>query len=164
MNPYSYPQQPYPQPVRRRPSTLPAYVTAGLFLLCSVEALLIGIALWAGSRNTFLLAGAVGMVFSGKVTGNIDFGVSATMTIGCTTFTFAAIMFSRLPVVRWVLAGLGGLMVAYYASAIIFIVVRAPAELVVVPLLSLLAWTLATAAAMLPFTGRALRSGGQFLR
>jgi hypothetical protein len=163
MSPYYSPQQQYvPQPVQRRPSTLPAYLTAGLFLLCSFEVLVIGIALWAGSRNTFLLAGAVGMVFSGKVTGNIDFGVSASMTIGCTTFTIAAVMFSRLPVVRWILAGLGGVTVAYYASAIVFIVVKAPIELVVVPLLSLLLWTAATVAALLPFTGRALRRQVRF--
>ncbi|HEV8563229.1 MAG TPA: hypothetical protein VGR06_43490, partial [Actinophytocola sp.] len=105
----SYPPQPgYPQPYGapppgygyyppRPPSTAPAYVTAGLFLVCGVLSLVIAIVSWDGvSGPGTVIASAIGFAFSKETTDNIDFGISVTMTVACTTLTFALIALARL--------------------------------------------------------------------
>jgi hypothetical protein len=136
---------------------VPAYIAAALFVVCAVQSLIYAIVSWDGSGSPEVMAAVIGIVYSGRITGNIDFGISMTMSVACTTATFAAILFARLAFARWLLAGLGGAVVAYYAVAVIFLVVRDAAGFVGLPLLALLTWAAATVVALLPATARAMR-------
>jgi hypothetical protein len=153
------PAWPY-APAVRPPSTVPAYLTAALFAVCAAESFLFAFVCWDGQADPRVMAAVVGMVFSGRVTGNLDFGIAMTMTVACTTLTFAVILVARLAFARWFLAGLGGLVAAYYACAIVYIVVYGAMSLVGLPMLALLTWSAATTMALLPFTARAMRLHG----
>ena len=142
---------------QRPPSTVPAYVTAGLFIACSLLSFVLAALGWNGIDNPHAIAAVIGMLYSGKVTGNVDFGISMTMTVACTTITFALILLARLSFARWFLAALGGLVSAYYASAVVYIVVHGAISYVALPLLALMLWAAATAMALLPLTMRAMR-------
>jgi hypothetical protein len=166
----SYPPQPgYPPPYGapppgygyyppRPPSPAPAYVTAGLFLLCGVLSLVIAIVSWDGvSGPGTVVASVVGAAFSEDITGNIDFGIAATMTVACTTLTFALIAFARLDFMRWILGALGAIVAAYYVYALIYLLAHDAARFVGLVVGALLLWLAATVTAFLPATGRAMR-------
>jgi hypothetical protein len=145
-------------PPQRPPSLAPAYLTVVLFLVCGAMSLVFAIVSWDGttdSGNT--LAAVIGIVFSAERTDNIDFGISATMTVACTTLTFALVLLGRFEFVRWILVVLGALITAYYLYAIIWILAHDSASVVGLPVVALLLWAAATVVALLPATGRAMR-------
>lgn len=147
----------YPAPARRSANALPAYVAGALFVVCAVQSLVYAVVSWDGSGNLRVLAAVIGIVYSGRITGNVDFGISMTMSVACTTLTFALILLARLAFARWLLAGVGGAVVAYYAVAVIYLVVHGATGLVALPVLALLTWSAATTVALLPATARAMR-------
>ncbi|MGH3762340.1 hypothetical protein [Actinophytocola sp.] len=140
------------------PSTAMAYVCAVLFLICGVLALITAIVGWDGtSDNVDLMVALVGAAFSDDVTGNIDFAISVTMTVACSTLTFALILFARLDFVRWLLAFVGGVVTVYYVYAIIRLLSEGGGEFIAMVLVSFLLWAAATVLVLLPATGRAMR-------
>lgn len=142
----------------QRPGTAAAYVCAGLFLICGVLALITAIVGWDGTAtNVDMLVALVGAAFTEDVTGNVDFAVSATMTVACSTLVFALVLLTRLDAVRWLLGVVGGLVTVYYLYAIIKLLADGGAEFVALVLVSFLLWTAATVVALLPATGRAMR-------
>lgn len=148
---------PYPP---QRPSTALAYVTAIVFIVCGVLALILAIVGWEGVDldNVKMVVALVGAAFSEDVTGNIDFAIAVTMSVACTTLTFALILFARLEFVRWILAIVGALVTAYYIYAIIDILsTDGGGEFIAMPLVSWFLWLAATVLAILPATGRAMR-------
>jgi hypothetical protein len=133
-------------------------VTAGLFLLCGVLSLVIAIVSWDGvSGPGTVIASAIGFAFSKETTDNIDFGISVTMTVACTTLTFALIALARLDFMRWILGVLGALVAAYYLYALIYLLAHDAAKFVGLVIGALLLWLAATVTAFLPATGRAMR-------
>ncbi|WP_432969924.1 hypothetical protein [Dactylosporangium sp. CA-233914] len=158
--PWPYPAQPgliYPAPAPGPVSALPAYAAAALFVVCAVQSFVWAVVSWDGHGNPKALAAVIGIVYSGRITGNVDFGISMTMTVACTTLTLAMVLLARLAIARWLLAGLGGAVIAYYAVAVIYLVVNGATELVALPTLALLTWAAATTVALLPATARAMR-------
>lgn len=147
---------PYPYPVR--PSTAPAYVSAGLFLCCSGLSFVLAIIGWDGtSDNPDALAALVGVVFSEDLTGNVDFAISATMTAACSVLTFAIVLLFRLDFARWILAFLGGIVTVYYVYALIYLLSHDAAKVIALAAVALLLWLAATVVALIPPTGRAMR-------
>jgi hypothetical protein len=141
-----------------RPGNALAYVCAGLFLICGLLALLTAIIGWDGSSdNVDMLVAMVGAAFSGDITGNGDFAVSASMTVGCSTLTFGLLLFTRLDFFRWLLAFIGALVTVYYLYAIIKLLSDGGGEFIAMILVSFLVWTAATVLVLLPATGRAMR-------
>jgi hypothetical protein len=166
----SYPPQPgYPPPYGgpppgygyyppRPPSTAPAYLTAGLFLVCGVLSLVIAIVSWDGTTEAgSVLAAVIGIAFSEETTRNVDFGIAATMTVACTTLTFALIALARLDFMRWILGVLGAIVAAYYVYALIWLLSHDGGSVIGLALGALLLWLAATVTAFLPATGRAMR-------
>jgi hypothetical protein len=152
-----YPGYGPPQPYGA-PGTAMAYVCAVLFLICGVLALVTAIVSWDGTTdNVEMVVATVGAAFSGEVTGNIDFAISATMTAACTTLTFAVLLFFRLDFVRWILGFVGGLVTAYYVYAMIKILSDGGGRFIAMLVVSLLLWAAATVLVLLPATGRAMR-------
>jgi hypothetical protein len=140
-----------------RPGNALAYVCAGLFLVCGGLALLTAIAGWNDFDSADLLVAMVGVAFTDEITGNIDFAVSASMTVGCSTLTFAVLLFTRLDLFRWLLAFIGALVTVYYGYAIIKLLADGGGEFIAIVLVSFLVWTAATVLVLLPATGRAMR-------
>jgi hypothetical protein len=159
----AYQSTPYgfPSPVPRRHSPIPAYVTAMLFFGCGLLSLLCAIVSWDGGGNPYVLAAVIGLVYTARVTGNIDFGISLTMSVACTTLTFAAILLARLDLARWFLAGLGVLVATYYAAAVVALTVRGGFQMVGLPVFMMCLWSAAAVMAVLPFTARAMRRGSR---
>lgn len=156
--PYGPPPPGYGPYAYGRPSTALAYVTAIVFIVCGVLTLILAIVGWNGSGETpTMLIALVGAAFTDDVTGNIDFAVSATMTVACTTLTFALIQFARLEFVRWILAIVGALVTAYYIYAIIWVLSNDVGKYIAMVLVAFLLWLGATILAVLPATGRAMR-------
>jgi len=162
----SYPPQPgyYPPPPGYGPyrppgpGTAPAYIAAGLFLLCGILALVTAIVGWSGSsENPDLVVALIGLAFSGDLTGNADFAISFTMSVACTTVTFALLQLARLDFVRWILAFVGALTTLYYVYGIIWVLTNDGGEVIAMVLVSWLLWTAATVVVLLPQTGRAMR-------
>lgn len=151
---YGYPPQ--------RPGTALAYTMVAVFLVCGLLALIFAIISWSGNSgdNPDVLAAVIGIVFSEDITGNVDFGISATMTVACTTITFALVALARLEAIRWILAVLGGLVTAYYLYAIIYLLANDGGSVIALPIVSFLLWLGATVVALLPATGRAMRGKG----
>jgi hypothetical protein len=158
---YPVPPPPYvswpPYPYPKRVNPLPAYITGLLFVGCALLSFVLALVSWDGTGSPYVLAAVVGMLYSGRVTGNVDFGISLTMTVACTTLTFAVIVLARLAFARWFLAAFGGLVAAYYACAIVYLVAHDAVRLVGVPLVALFLWTAATGMALAPFTAKAMR-------
>ena len=157
--PQPYPAQwplAHPAPQRRN-STAPAYIAAALFIACAVEAFAFAAVSWDGTGSPWVLAAVIGLLYSGRVTGNVDFGITMTMTVACMTITLALVLLARLAFARWILAGLGGLVAAYYACAVLYLIIHGSARLVPLPVLALLSWSAATVMALLPYTARAMR-------
>jgi hypothetical protein len=141
-----------------RPGTSLGYVTAILFLVCGALALMLALAGWSGSaEDPDLTVALVGLAFTEDITGNIDFAISATMTVACTTLTFGLAMFARLEFLRWVLAVVGGITTVYYVYAIIWVLSEDAGEYIGMVLVSWVLWLGATVVAVLPQTGRAMR-------
>lgn len=148
---------PYPP---QRPSTALAYITAIMFVVCGALALILAIVGWGGADldNIKMVVAMPGLAFSDDLTGNVDFAVSFTMTVACTTLTFALVLFARQEFARWILAVVGALVTVYYVYAIIDILsTDGGGELIAMPLVSWLLWLGATVLAVLPATGRAMR-------
>jgi hypothetical protein len=144
-------------PPYRQHSTAPAYASAALFLACALLSFMLAFGTWDNSANPHVLAAVIGIVFSGRLTGNVDFGISATLTVACTTTTFALVLFSRLAFARWILAGVGALVTVYYVIALVYLVANNAARFVAWPFVALLLWGAATLIALLPATGHAMR-------
>jgi hypothetical protein len=162
--PYGYGQQPghpggYGSPGYGPPSPALAYISAVVFLICGILALVTAIVSWDGtSENIDLVVATIGLAFSEDLTGNIDFAISATMTVACSTLVFALVLFARLDFVRWLLAFIGGLVTVYYIYATIKVLSEeGGGEVIAMILVSLLAWAAATVLVLLPGTGRAMR-------
>ncbi|HEY0451520.1 hypothetical protein [Actinophytocola sp.] len=167
------PQPGYPQPYGPQPggygpgyggygprpqSNALAYLCAGLFLICGVLALITAIIGWDGSAdNVDMLVALVGAAFSADVTGNLDFAISVTMSVACTTLTFALVLFARLDFVRWVLGFVGGVVTVYYLYAIIKLLADGGGKYIAMVLVSLLLWATATVLVLLPHTARTMR-------
>jgi hypothetical protein len=140
------------------PGTAIAYVSAVLFLICGILALVIAIVSWDGtSENVDMLVATVGAAFSGDITGNIDFAIAATMTAACSTITFAVVLFFRLDFVRWLLGFVGGIVTVYYVYAVIKLLSDGGGDYIAMIVVSLLLWAAATVVVLLPATGRAMR-------
>jgi hypothetical protein len=152
---YGYGPAPYRPPT---PSTALAYVAAGLFLIGGLLVLVAAIIGWNGtSDNPDLVAALVGIAFSEDLTGNVDFAISASMTVACTTLTFALVLFARLDFVRWILAFVGALTTVYYLYAIIWLLTNDAARVIALVIVSFAVWAGATVVVLLPHTGRAMR-------
>ena len=164
---YGYGQQGYgygygaPQPSygQRPPSTAVAYVCVALFLVCGVFALIGAILGWDGeSDSPDMLATIIGIAFTEDITGNIDFAIALSMSVACTTLTFALVLIARLEFVRWILGFVGAVTSLYYIYAIIWLLSNNGEDVVVLPLVAWLLWTGATVLVLLPMTQRAMRS------
>jgi hypothetical protein len=140
-----------------RPSTAPAYACAVIFVACSLLSFVVAIASWSGTGNLHFMAAVIGAIFSGEITGNLDFGISATMTVACSTLTFAVLLTTRLGFVRWILVAIGATVSVYYLVALVYLVGHDAASYVSVALLALFLWSAATVIAVLPATGKAMR-------
>jgi hypothetical protein len=152
--PPGYPSYGYGRP----PSPALGYVTAILFIVCGALALMLAITGWSGSsENPDMTAALVGIAFSEDITGNVDFAISATMTVACTSLTFGLAMFSRVEFIRWVLAVVGGIVTVYYIYGMIWLLTNDAGEYIAMALVSWLLWLAATVVAVLPQTGRAMR-------
>lgn len=157
--PYGPPPPGYAPYGYGRPSPALAFVTAIVFIVCGALALILAIVGWEGGDEdtATMVAALVGMAFAEDITGNGDFAVAATMTVACTTLTFALVQFTRLEFVRWILAVVGALVTAYYLYAIIWILSNDAGDYVAMALVSWVLWLAATVLAVLPATGRAMR-------
>jgi hypothetical protein len=144
-------------PPPARPSTAPAFACAALFLAGALQSFVFALTTWGSDSNPHLLAALIGIVFSGDITGNADFAVSATMTVACATTTFALALFARLTVVRWILAAIGGTVTVYYFFALLYIAANGGGRFIAVPAVAMLLWAAATAVALLPATAKAMR-------
>lgn len=155
-----YPGGGYGPPGYGAPSPALAYLSAVVFLICGILALVTAIVGWSGPSldNIDIVVATVGFAFTDDLTGNIDFAISATMTVACSTLVFALALFARLDFVRWVLAFIGGLVTAYYVYATIKVLSEeGGGEVIAMILVSLLAWAAVTVLVLLPGTGRAMR-------
>ena len=140
------------------PSPALGYVTAVAFVVLGLLTLMLAINGWDGtSDNGTLMAALVGVAFTEDVTGNVDFAISATMSVACTALLFGLVMFSRMEWVRWVLAVVGGLVTVYYTYAIIWILSEDIGDYIGMALVCWVLWLAATVVAVLPATGRAMR-------
>lgn len=141
-----------------RPSTALAYVTAIVFVICGGLALVTAIIGWDGTSDSLtMLVSLVGFAFSDDITSNLDFAISVTMSVACTTLTFALLLFARLGFVRWILVVVGALVSAYYIYAIIWVFSNDGGDYIAMVLVSFALWVVATVLAVLPATGRAMR-------
>lgn len=141
-----------------RPSPALGYVTAIAFVVLGLLSLMFAFNGWDGtSDNGTLMAALVGVAFTEDLTGNVDFAISATMSVGCTAILFGLVMFTRLEWVRWVLAVVGGLVTVYYLYAIVWILSNDGGKVIGMALVSWVLWLAATVVAALPATGRAMR-------
>jgi hypothetical protein len=155
--PYGPPPPGY-GPYGYQPSTGLAYITAIVFIVCGALSLMLAIVGWNGSSDSpEMMAALVGVAFTEDLTGNADFAISATMTVACTTLTFALILFARLEFVRWILAVVGALVTIYYIYAIIWLLSHDAGKYIAMVLVAWLLWLAATVLAVLPATGRAMR-------
>jgi hypothetical protein len=162
--PYGPPPPGYGPYGYRPPSPALAFVTAIVFIVCGVLSLILAIIGWSGidADNYKMATALVGLAFSDDLTGNVDFAIAFTMSVACTTLTFALILFARLEFVRWILAVVGALVTAYYIYAVIDIAsTDGGGEVIAMPLVALLLWLGATILAVVPATGRAMRRRGQ---
>jgi len=128
-----------------------------LFAACAVLSFVVAVVSWSGDADPHVMAAVIGVIESHRVTGNIDFAISATMTTACTTATFALVLLARLALARWVLVAVGGIVTAYYLFAIIYLLAHDGAALTGLPAAAFALWLCATVVAALPATGRAMR-------
>jgi hypothetical protein len=159
--PYGPPPPGYGPYGYRPPSPALGYVTAIAFVVLGLLSLMFAINGWDGtSDNGTLMAALIGVAFTEDLTGNVDFAISATMSVACTAVLFGLAMFARLEFLRWILAVLGGLVTVYYLYAIVWILSNDGGEVIGMALVSWVLWLAATVLAALPATGRAMRERG----
>jgi hypothetical protein len=162
-----WPQQPqgYGPPPQgygpAKPSTVPAFLAGALWLLVSVLCfVLAGLnsAHGKGVRQTPEAAVALlGLAFPRSVIGNGDPAIVATYVAGGVVLLFTALLLARLGFARWILAGLGFLVIAYYFFAIIRLTINHGGTLIIVPGVALMLWLAATMVSVVPPVGRAMR-------
>ncbi|WP_189255816.1 hypothetical protein [Lentzea flava] len=142
-----------------RPSTAPAFLAGGLWLLVSVLCfVLAGLNTADGVRQTPEAAVALlGLAFPRSVIGNGDPAIVATYVAGGVVLLFTALVLARLGFARWILAGLGFLVVAYYVYAVIRLTINHGGTLIIVPGIALMLWLTASMVSVLPPVGRAMR-------
>jgi hypothetical protein len=149
---------PYHHPYQARPGTALAYVAAGLFLCCSALSLVFAVIGWDGSADKpEAMAALVGIVFSEDLTGNVDFAISATMTVACSVATFAIVLLFRVNVVRWILGVIGVIVTGYYVYALIYLLAHDAGSVVSLVVTALILWLATTVVALIPPTGKAMR-------
>jgi hypothetical protein len=161
--PWQQPQQlqqpppPYGMPMRR-PSSAMAYVTAGLFLAVSLLTLICGFINTGHSpKISDSLVAMVGFQFTEDATGNGDFAVSASLTVGFTVALFALLLLTRLNVFRWLLFALGLLLTFSYVWGLIWVIDKGGEDYLSLLIISMVLWLVATIAAAIPPTGHAMR-------
>lgn len=148
----------YPPSHPGRPSTAPAYLATVLFGACSVFSFVLAFADWDGNPGSVSMPVAViGAAFSGQVTGNLDFGISATMTVACTVATFTVLLAIRLAFARWILAAVAAIVAAYYIFALIKLFDEGGGRYSGVIVVALLLWLGTLVVALLPQVTRAMR-------
>ncbi|MET8797156.1 hypothetical protein ABZV91_12030 [Nocardia sp. NPDC004568] len=138
----------------------PARYASGLFGVCSLLCCALAVPAFDGADadEATLLVALIGQAFSEHTTRNIDFGVSATITVGSTATLLAILLWFRFGFARLILVGLGTLTALYYLYASARLAeAGAPAAFYLWPLIALALWTAATLVAALPVTGRAMR-------
>ncbi|GAA4923432.1 hypothetical protein LX16_5269 [Stackebrandtia albiflava] len=146
-----------PSPVSHSP--VPVYLSAGLFIVAAVLSYVVAFANWDGTGGDPLsLAAVIGMVFTFQFTGNIDFAISATLTVATTVLAFAFVMLFRLNFARFVLGVVGLLVALYYGYALVYIMSFGFfAGPVLMSGVAFLLWLVAAVMAFLPATGRGMR-------
>ncbi|WP_433265174.1 hypothetical protein ACQPZF_37170 [Actinosynnema sp. CS-041913] len=151
-----YPGQPYGVPRRQGPGLA---ILAGLaFLPAVLYTYISAIMSWDGSPDSLhVMASVLGLAFSEDITGNVDFAITVSMIVASLVLLLAIAQAVRAPVVRWVLATLGGLVVAYYVYAVIWMLSRGGSSFVALLLVALFLWLIPTFIAVLPPVGRATR-------
>nr|WP_042185824.1 hypothetical protein [Kibdelosporangium sp. MJ126-NF4]CEL16913.1 hypothetical protein [Kibdelosporangium sp. MJ126-NF4]CTQ91858.1 hypothetical protein [Kibdelosporangium sp. MJ126-NF4] len=155
---YGWPQQPTYGGYAPRPSTAPAYIAAALFAVCAVLTLVISIlSIGKGSRTPEMYVAVPGMMFSEDITGNGDFGYSTGISVGCTFAVLAILLAARLAFARWLIGGLGVLVVLYYVYAVIYVLAHDGGEIVAALALALVLWLIAVVLVFLPPVGQAMR-------
>jgi hypothetical protein len=113
---------------------------------------------WDGeSDSPDMVATIIGVAFTEDVTGNIDFAIALSMSVACTTLTFALVLIARLEFVRWILGFVGAVTSLYYIYAIIWLLSNNGEDVIALPLVAWLLWTGATVLVLLPMTARAMR-------
>ena len=144
-----------------KPSTAPAFLAGGLWLLVSVLCfVLAGLnsADGKGVRQTPRAAVAlIGMILPRDVIGNGDAAIVATYVAGGVVLLLAALLFARLGFARWILAALGFLVVIYYVVAIVRLTILHAGTFIIVPGVALMLWLAASMVAVLPPVGKAMR-------
>ncbi|HEX8866119.1 MAG TPA: hypothetical protein VF821_10735 [Lentzea sp.] len=158
------PQQQPPQPhwgPPPRPSTAPAFLAGGLWLLVSVLCFVLAALNSAdgkGVRQTPEAAVALlGLAFGRDVIGNGDAAIAATYTAGGVVLLFTALLLARLGFARWILAGLGFLVSIYYVFAVVRLAVNHAGTFIIVPGIALLLWLAASMVSVIPPVGKAMR-------
>ena len=144
-----------------RPSVAPAFLAGGLWLVVAVLCfVLAGLnsADGKGIRQTPEAAVALlGLAFGRGFIANGDPAIVATYVAGGVVLLLAALVIARLGFARWVLAGLGFLVVAYYVFAVVRLTINHGGTLIIVPGIALMLWLAASMVSVLPPVGRAMR-------
>lgn len=115
-----------------------------------------------GVRQTPEAAVALlGMGLPRSLIGNGDAAIAATYVAGGVVLLLAALLFARLGFARWVLAALGFVVVGYYIYFVVRVSLIHVSSILIVPVVALLLWLVATVVSVLPPVGRAMRSFGR---
>lgn len=103
----------------------------------------------------------IGMGLPRSLIGNGDAAIAATYVAGGVVLLLAALLFARLGFARWVLAALGFVVVGYYIYFVVRVSLIHVSSILIVPVVALLLWLVATVVSVLPPVGRAMRSFGR---
>ncbi|RAS65072.1 hypothetical protein C8D87_105567 [Lentzea atacamensis] len=142
-----------------KPSTAPAFLAGGLWLLVSVLCfVLAGLNTADGVGQTPRAAVAlIGIMLPPGIVGNGDAVIAATYTAGGVVLLLVVLLFARLGFARWIAAALGFLVVVYYIFAIVRLTTFHGGTFIIVPGVALLLWLAASMVSVLPPVGRAMR-------
>jgi hypothetical protein len=155
--PWQQPAMPYGMPMRR-PNNAMAYVTAGLFMAVSVLTLICGFINTDHSPKVDdSFVALVGFQFTEDATGNGDFAISASLTVGFTVLLFAGLLLTRLNVFRWILVALGAALTISYLWGLIWVIDKGGKDFLSLLIVCLILWLASTVAAAIPPTGHAMR-------
>ncbi|MEV6237886.1 hypothetical protein [Lentzea sp. NPDC051838] len=154
------PQQP-PPGWSPRPSVAPAFLAGGLWLLVAVLCFVLAALNSEDGKGVAQTPEAavalLGLAFGRGVIGNGDPAIVATYVAGGVVLLLTALLMARLGFARWILAGLGFLVSAYYVFAVIRLAVNHGGTLIIVPGIALLLWLAASMVAVIPPVGKAMR-------
>lgn len=103
----------------------------------------------------------IGMGLPRSLIGNGDAAIAATYVAGGVVLLLAALLFARLGFARWILAALGFVVVGYYIYFVVRVSLIHVSSILIVPVVALLLWLVATVVSVLPPVGRAMRSFGR---